>query len=526
MALIVITADRSLMSEYRKNIFFGFTTSAPRGFVPDWFFYRFACKQVKVGPGGEAFVAPYAVRKLEAILLASGFDRSDVVVAHPDHIEECVSDDTRVIAISVMDPLGIGPVTSGLVGLFGGEPYTAQSFRRLMKGVSRARQGRDIRVVVGGPGTWQLASRNSQDLFGIDTLVYGEAESVAPALFKAATNGLRLPRCVEGKPVPIEDSPDIVAPSICGLIEISRGCGRGCSFCAPGRMKLRSKPLRHILAEAKTNIRFGETNVILHGEDVFRYGAKAIQPNRDAVVRLFEAVSQLEGLRTLNVSHGAFSSILAEPSLLPAISEILGLDENHWKAYEVGLETGSTRLVKTHMTGKCKPFRPEDWPEVVEQATAISNDAHWLPVATLIMGLPGETGDDVAKTLELVDDLADYWIMLYPLFFVPLGATVGEEFFANGRMLQEHWELFLRCWEINLKQYKKTFADILPYTNYSYWEKLVMRTFLNVSVRRGLDGIRRARRALREGRPFRFGHNLYRYPRSSLHDQSALKSGH
>jgi len=43
---IVLTADRTLMSEYAGNIFFGFSASAPRGYLPDWFFYRFLCPSV------------------------------------------------------------------------------------------------------------------------------------------------------------------------------------------------------------------------------------------------------------------------------------------------------------------------------------------------------------------------------------------------------------------------------------------------------------------------------------------------
>ncbi len=126
----------------------------------------------------------------------------------------------------------------------------------------------------------------------------------------------------------------------------------------------------------------------------------------------------------------------------------------------------------------------------------------------------------MAKTFELVDDLKDQWIMMYPLFFVPLGATTGEDFFSKDKMLREHLELFFRCWEINLKNYKKTFAEILPYTNYSRWEKLLMRAFLEVCVTKGLSGIDRARLALRQGRPFRLGRNLYTFPRSEMRENS------
>ena len=38
-------------------------------------------------------------------------DRQDVVVAHPDHIEQFIGPETLVVGTYEMDPLGMGPVT-------------------------------------------------------------------------------------------------------------------------------------------------------------------------------------------------------------------------------------------------------------------------------------------------------------------------------------------------------------------------------------------------------------------------------
>jgi len=507
---IVLTADRTLMSEYAGNIFFGFSASAPRGYLPDWFYYHFICPSVPVNEeNGEVFYAPVGLRKIEAKLLEYGFRRDEVIIAHPDYLNKAIGKDTKVVSITTFDPLGIGPVTSTFSNLFGGEKaYNTHKFSELMKKPA-LKKGRP-KVVVGGPGAWQLTNECVQKVFfGIDTVVLGEAENIVGPLFKDAIAGNPLPHLVRGTPVGVEDIPNVVGPTICGLVEVSRGCGRGCDFCNPGLTQLRCRSIQDILEDVKVNVRHGHDSIILHAEDIFRYGATGIYPNQQSVEDLFKAVLNTEGVRQVSVSHGAFASILSAPTMLPTISELMHLDKRNWRGYQVGLETGSPRLLKNHMAGKCKPFKPEEWPDVVKQATGISNDANWLPVSTLIMGLPGETSDDIIKTLELIDDLKKYRIMVYPLLAVPTGRLSEKDNSIKEKLLPEHFELFFRCWEINLELWPKTFNDVSGGLRYSLIEKTILKTLLNTGVFLSLRKIRACESSLRDDKPFKIGKNTF-----------------
>ncbi|MEN6443966.1 MAG: radical SAM protein [Methanoregula sp.] len=511
---IVLTSDRTLMSEYSGNIFFGFSASAPRGYVPDWFYFHFLCPSVPVNEeNGEVVYAPVGLRKIEAKLLESGFRRDEVIIAHPDYLNKAVGRDTKVVSITTFDPLGIGPVTSTFSNLFGGKKaYNTHKFFELMKKPALRKDG--LKVIVGGPGAWQLMERYVQTAFGIDTVVLGEAENIVGSLFKDAIAGNPLPLLVRGTPAGEEDIPNAVGPTICGLVEASRGCGRGCDFCIPALTQLKSRRIDDILEEVKVNVRHGHDSVILHSEDIFRYGATGIYPNQQAVEDLFKAVLNTEGVRQVSVSHGAFASILSAPTMLPNLSELMHLDKKNWRGYQVGLETGSPRLLKDHMAGKCKPFKPEMWPEVVTQATGISNDANWLPVSTLIMGLPGETSDDVTKTLELIDDLKKYRIMVYPLLAVPTGRLSEKDCTAKENLLPEHLELFLRCWEINLELWPEMFNEVSGGMRYSLIEKTILRTLLNTGVFLSLRKIRACESSLWDNRPFKLGKNTFQVSKS------------
>jgi radical SAM superfamily enzyme YgiQ (UPF0313 family) len=99
------------------------------------------------------------------------------------------------------------------------------------------------------------------------------------------------------------------------------------------------------------------------------------------------------------------------------------------------------------MKGKAKPFKPEEWPGVVRESFKLLSDNNWVPCGTLVMGMPGETPEDVSMTLELVRDLREYSSLIVPLFFVPLGELRSGSSFRPDAMLPEHWMLFAECIE-------------------------------------------------------------------------------
>jgi radical SAM superfamily enzyme YgiQ (UPF0313 family) len=117
--------------------------------------------------------------------------------------------------------------------------------------------------------------------------------------------------------------------------------------------------------------------------------------------------------------------------------------------------------MRKYMAGKPLPFRPEEWRELVPQAFGILNDNNWFPLATLIVGLPDETEDDVMETLELIDDLSDYNAFLVPLLFVPLEKCrlenqSGAELNSLSRL---RWELLTECWEYNVRVWRSSFLE-------------------------------------------------------------------
>jgi radical SAM superfamily enzyme YgiQ (UPF0313 family) len=428
-----------MMSDYGGLPYWAFASAFPEEFFPpfmeNWFF------PTRSDVDGRVPVAPGALCKVESILLHHGYTRDQVVIADPRRLDQVVGPRTKVVGLTTMDPLGVSfgsGVIYVLMRLLGytpkGGPFTRRSFLEVLHDPS-LRVHRP-KVIIGGPAVWQFLDLTNPSKWGIDCVMEGEGEKTIPEVFGQAVQGETIPDVVHGRPVPAEDIPPIMTPSMGGMVEITRGCGRGCKFCHPTLLAFRSMPLETIEKEVKLNLEAGTDTICLHSEEFFRYGVRGLTPDPEQLRRLLERVSRLTGEEVrLETDFTAAATIMSKPEVVPLAAEYL--TQGRWSYLEMGIETPSPRLIKQIMPGKVLPFQPEEYGEIVEQAIGLLNDYHWLVCATMIVNIPGEREEDVIAGLELVDRLKGYKVTVHVLPFVPMGAlrkrpqTVYEEVLAN-----------------------------------------------------------------------------------------------
>jgi radical SAM superfamily enzyme YgiQ (UPF0313 family) len=139
------------------------------------------------------------------------------------------------------------------------------------------------------------------------------------------------------------------------------------------------------------------------------------------------------------------------------VSRIVGVgrDQRYMSAW-IGVETGSCRILQMHMPRKSLPKNPESWPEMVRDCYRLFGEESWLPVASFVLGLPGEAAEDVLQTIELVESLKEYTGLMMPLFFSSIAETGlgGTTSFGKDQAFPEHWELVGLCLEYNLRHLK------------------------------------------------------------------------
>lgn len=105
---------------------------------------------------------------------------------------------------------------------------------------------REKTVIDVGKSAWQLANESIIDKLNIDYVNLNREEITVPETVEPILDGEMLPRIIEGKEPDVNEIPNIKGATVHGLVEVFRGCGRGCSFCTPTMQKLRFKPVEHI----------------------------------------------------------------------------------------------------------------------------------------------------------------------------------------------------------------------------------------------------------------------------------------
>lgn len=455
---IVLTTDRTMMSNHHRKEFLGFVATGPALKIPEKIWLWISSPKVKVDKDGRPVEAPYGMRKIEAKLIDSGFNAA---IVDPDHIHKHLST-MKVLLLSHHDYFAYGPPSSEWWSITGKEPINRVSFKKLMESpVVMEAKRRGVKIIAGGPAAWQwLWELELWKKYGVDTIVEGEGERIIVDLVQRALNGEPLPDYVfvgASDSASIDEIPVIKNASVNGLVEVMRGCPRGCLFCSVTLRPLRFIPLEKILEEVRVNVRAGVKGAILHSEDILLYGADGVKPRSDPLFKLHETVLKEIGEKGFFAwSHASLAAIKYAEEEDKIVSRIMHNyvlnDYRRFLGVEVGIETGSPALARKIMIAKSAPYPPEKWPEVVEDAFAIMHENYIIPAATLILGFPGETPDDVMKTAELLDRLSRYRSVIVPMFFVPMGVLKrSSKWFWRDYVREEHLVVMYKCFTHTIK---------------------------------------------------------------------------
>jgi len=442
----VITVDRSMMSNHHGKEFIGFMATAPPIILPEKIWNWICMPKMQVDKYGHPKEAPYGLRKIEAALQDAGFKAA---IIDPDYIDRYIND-AKAILIGHHDYFALGPPSSEWWIITKREPINAKTFRKFMesKAMRKARK-KGVKTIVGGPAAWQwLWKPDLIDRWKINSIIDGEAERVIIDVADRILNNKPIPLYVYVGPdeIPsIKEIPVIKGASINGLVEIMRGCPRKCKFCSVTLRPLRYIPLETIEREIKVNVKHGVNGVILHSEDVLLYGADNIYVREKPVIKLHETA--LKYVKSIAWSHASLAAVKYAQDKYRLITKIMEMvyQIQDFLGVEVGIETGSPRLAEKIMPAKALPYKTTEWPEVVEEAFAIMHEHNIIPAATLIVGLPEETEDDIIKTIELIDRLKTYRSLIVPMYFVPMGLFKNMDWYKNEKIEGVYKDLGLLC---------------------------------------------------------------------------------
>jgi hypothetical protein len=433
-------------------------------------------REVERNPDGSARYMPAGVRLVETSLRRV-YSRDDIVACYPDDLQKFIGPETRVVAVSTHNPLGVTFAAGVYTSIFGSSRMPINShYARQLFAMIKSNPFRDnFKVIVGGSGGWQIIQTDTFEELGVDCVVEGRSESQdAMELFRKAIAGEDLPREIEVKhPV---DRNAILFPdsrTTFGVVEMTTGCGRRCKFCVPDLNPQIDLPKERIIEAVRANVREGNKQISLATEDMFIWGQVHTDtpfyfPNREALLDLYSDVVNTPGVEQHVLSHATIAPAVVDPILIRELSKILlpkspihfpylsSHPEKKALAPLIGLETGSVRMAKKIMPGKAVPFSIDHWPSVVLEGLRVLNENNWFPAMTLIVGNPDETDEDIMETLDLVYEMErrGLFAFLIPSIFTPLHDTrmEMEKGVTQTRQLTPlQWQLMMKCWKMNLR---------------------------------------------------------------------------
>ena len=479
---VVLTSDRTMISNHHGKEFLGFLATGPAIGLPKKVWLWLAAPRIKVDSLGRPIEAPYGLRKIEAKLIDSGFNAA---IIDPDHLKKHL-DTMKVLMIGHHDYFAYGPPSSEWWMITKREPVNRESFISFMNSpVIRKAKEKGVKIIAGGPAAWQwLWELEYWKKWGVDSIVEGEAERVIVELVQLALEGEELPNYIYVGPhdsPSLEEIPVIKGASVNGLVEIMRGCPRGCKFCSVTLRPLRFIPLEQILKEIEVNLKSGVREAILHSEDVLLYGADGVKPRPEPLIELHEAVSKVVpgSIAWAHASLAAIKYAEEKHKLVSKIMKEILYDKQDYLGVEVGIETGSVRLSKIIMPAKSAPYPPEKWPDVVEDAFSIMHENNVIPAATIILGLPEEKPEDVVETAELLDRLRPYRSLIVPMFFVPMGALKNKDWFRRNAIKEEHIEVMMKTLDHSLYWAEDIMNKFYLKESYLFPVRLGLRLFIN-----------------------------------------------
>jgi tRNA-2-methylthio-N6-dimethylallyladenosine synthase len=176
-------------------------------------------------------------------------------------------------------------------------------------------------------------------------------------------------------------------------VQVSMGCNSACAYCIVPAVRGREQSRRpgDIVAEVERLARDGVREVTLLGQNVNSWGrdlAPALQTEFGELLRACDAVDGIDRIRFTSPHPKDFRApVIAAMAECDAVCEHVHLP----------LQSGSAPILKAMR----RTYTPERYLALVERLRAAIPD---LALGTdVIVGFPGETDDDFAATLELVE---------------------------------------------------------------------------------------------------------------------------
>ncbi len=202
------------------------------------------------------------------------------------------------------------------------------------------------------------------------------------------------------------------------FVTIMQGCDKVCSFCIVPHVRGRevSRPSARIIEEIAALARHGVKEVMLLGQNVNSYGKTS--PGEISFAALLCRVNEISGLERIRFTTSHAQDL--SPELIEAFATLDKLCEH----LHLPVQSGSDSVLARMRRGYTRA-------EYLERVSQLRSRCPEVSLSTdIIVGFPGESGEEFSATLELLSQLE--YDEIFAFMYSPRTHTVSAKLYENN----------------------------------------------------------------------------------------------
>jgi len=230
------------------------------------------------------------------------------------------------------------------------------------------------------------------------------------------------------------------------FVTVMQGCDNFCSYCVVPYVRGReiSRPSSEVLEEIRDLASQGVREITLIGQNVNSYGNK--EEGELSFAELLEQVNAVEGIDRIRFTTSHPKDLSNE------LIDCFGRLDKLCKHLHLPVQCGSDNVLKAMNRG----YTRQRYLEIVSRLHQVCPEIRLS--SDIIVGFPGETEDDFAETMSLLE--AVRYTEIYSFIYSPRKGTTAadmkDEFTAEAkqqrfnRMLDLQQEISRQTWEADV----------------------------------------------------------------------------
>ncbi|WP_298037781.1 tRNA (N6-isopentenyl adenosine(37)-C2)-methylthiotransferase MiaB [uncultured Desulfuromonas sp.] len=242
-----------------------------------------------------------------------------------------------------------------------------------------------------------------------------------------------------------------VGDTVSRFVTVMQGCDNFCSYCVVPHVRGRevSRPSDEILAEVCELAAGGVREITLIGQNVNSYGRK--EPGEVSFADLLRRVHEVDGVERIRFTTSHPRDLSDE------LIDCFGDLEKLCKHIHLPVQSGSDRILEMMNRG----YTGQDYLAKVARLKAACPQIRLT--SDIIVGFPGETENDFAATLELMEEVgyADVFSFLYSSRPQTAAAQMPDSLSAKAK--QDRFDRLLALQEkISRQTWAQDVGRVLP----------------------------------------------------------------